>query len=92
MQQEEFVKQLAEQGFDAPVVVEREPNGRLEHHAHPFEAKALILAGEITILSQSGEKTWRVGEVFHLQRDEPHSEFFGPEGVRYLSGRKSARP
>jgi quercetin dioxygenase-like cupin family protein len=68
--------------------VRREPNGTLADHAHPFEAKALILAGEIRIHAGGEIKIYRAGDVFHLRRDEPHRESYGPEGVDYLSGRR----
>jgi len=29
-----------------------------------------------------------VGEVFHLAAEQAHSESYGPEGVRYLVGRR----
>ena len=60
----------------------------MDEHTHPFEAKALILAGEIRIVTAQGERVYRAGDLFHLQAHEPHSEFYGPLGVRYLSGRK----
>jgi len=91
MQEEQFINALKAQGFEAPVLVERDAFGELDSHAHPFEAKALILEGEIRIRTAEGERTYLAGEIFHLQPDEPHSESFGPQGVRYLSGRKALR-
>lgn len=46
MQQQEFIDRLRAEGFSEFVTVEREPEGVLDAHSHPFEAKALILAGE----------------------------------------------
>ncbi|WP_226506048.1 MULTISPECIES: cupin domain-containing protein [Pseudomonas] len=88
MQEHDFLQLLADEGFGTPVVVEREPLGTLDEHAHPFEAKALVLHGSLRIRTATGERTYAVGDVFHLQRDEPHSEVFGEEGVRYRVGRK----
>ncbi|BAL23056.1 cupin domain-containing protein [Azoarcus sp. KH32C] len=70
------------------MLVEREPNGALDTHTHPFEAKALILAGEILIRTEAEATTYRVGDVFHLAANEPHTESYGPAGVRYLVGRR----
>lgn len=83
-----FAQTLAGEGFEPPVTVTREAGGMLDDHTHPFEAKALILSGEIRIVAGASERTYSVGEVFHLQAHEPHSEFYGPTGVRYLVGRK----
>lgn len=88
MEHQAFIQLLQREGFAAPVAVEREPDGRLDTHAHPFEAKALILEGEIRIVSGGEERCYGPGDVFHLQRDEPHVESYGPQGVRYLSGRR----
>ena len=86
----EFEAQLASDEFEV-VLVEREPNGFLDTHEHPFEAKALILSGEISIGTKgTTDRRYRAGEIFHLQAGEPHTERYGPEGVRYLAGRKAS--
>lgn len=88
MEREAFENRLRDEGFDNTVLVERDANGHLDDHSHPFEALALILSGEITIRTQKESLTYRNGEVFHLMADEPHYEAYGPEGVRYLVGRR----
>jgi quercetin dioxygenase-like cupin family protein len=88
MEQQEFLDTLKAEGYAEPVLVERAPNGTLADHAHPFEAKALVLKGEIRLHAGGEIKIYRPGDVFHLRRDEPHRESYGPEGVAYLSGRR----
>lgn len=88
MDPERFTLQLREQGFEQVTTVTREPNGFLDTHTHPFEAMALILSGEITLVCQGREQRYRPGEVFHLAQAEPHTERYGPAGVSYLVGRK----
>jgi quercetin dioxygenase-like cupin family protein len=88
MTADEFSANLRKEGFDNIVLVEREPNGTLDHHSHPFEAKALILDGEIHIVVDGHETTYRPGDVFHLPHAIDHIETYGPEGVRYLVGRR----
>jgi len=90
MDQATFLEELAREGFQPPVLVEREANGTLDSHAHPFEAKALIIAGDLRIRTSTGERHYQVGDVFQLAAHEPHSEVFGVEGVRYLAGRRPA--
>ncbi len=87
MHRETFERSLAEEGFPEPVVVTREA-GAMEEHAHPFEAKALILAGEVHIRVAGEERLYRAGDVFHLGANELHAERYGPQGVQYLVGRK----
>jgi quercetin dioxygenase-like cupin family protein len=88
MDRETFLAELAQAGFDEILTVERAANVELGEHTHPFEARALVLSGEIRIRCRNGEQICRVGDTFHLQSGEQHSESYGPEGVRYLVGRK----
>lgn len=88
VQRQDFLTLLAQEGFGTTVIVEREPLGTLDNHAHPFEAKALVLQGELTIHTHASAHTYKEGDIFHLQANEPHSEVFGPEGVQYLVGRR----
>ena len=88
MEQQEFLDTLRAEGYAEPVLVQRAANGRLDDHANPFEAKALILKGEIRVHAGGEIKIYRAGDVFHLRRDEPHRESYGPDGVEYLSGRR----
>lgn len=88
MERETFIEALKNEGFAEVVTVVREAGGALDVHTHPFEAKALILHGELRILTGDAERLYRVGDVFHLQANESHSEHYGPDGVQYLVGRK----
>lgn len=89
MERQAFIDTLQAEGYAEPVLVQRDANGQMADHAHPFEAKALILKGEIRIHAGGEIKIYRAGDVFHLRRDEPHRESYGPEGVEYLSGRRA---
>ncbi len=88
MNAELFSQELQREGFATITTVTREPDGFLDTHTHPFEAKALILSGEITLVCQGREQRYRPGEVFHLAQAEPHTERYGPMGVTYLVGRR----
>ena len=88
MEQEVFMKILAAEGFEEAVTVAREPGGFLDLHAHPFEAKALIVKGELLLKVDGVEQSYQAGQVFYLPADQPHSEQYGPQGVEYLVGRR----
>jgi quercetin dioxygenase-like cupin family protein len=90
MDQAAFTIQLAKEGFQPPVLVMREAHGTPDAHAHPFDAKALVIEGELRIRTAAGERHYGVGEIFQLAAHEPHSEVFGAQGVRYLAGRRPA--
>jgi quercetin dioxygenase-like cupin family protein len=88
MERDDFVEMLAREGFQTTVLVEREAGASIDDHTHSFEAKALILEGELTLRIGDEETRYQTGDVFHLKANEAHSERCGPEGVCYLVGRK----
>lgn len=88
MERDTFMEILAREGFKDVVTVTREPCGFLEMHMHPFEAKALILSGELQLQVGDDDQCYRIGQVFHLPAGTQHAEQYGPEGVAYLVGRR----
>ena len=88
MNREAFTDMLTKEGFPDAVLVEREPNVAMDVHSHPFEAKALIVEGELHIRVGDDDRLYRVGDVFHLPANVEHAEQYGPQGVKYLVGRK----
>jgi quercetin dioxygenase-like cupin family protein len=88
MERNQFIEILAAEGYGETVTVEREANGFLDVHTHPFEAKALIVDGEISIRTDRSEQRYQTGHIFHLTANEPHAERYGPAGVKYVVGRK----
>ena len=89
MDRQTFETRLREQGYAEVTLVERPAHVALDEHTHPFEAHALILEGEIEIscVGRPAE-TYRAGDVFHLASGVPHTERYGPAGVRYVVGRR----
>ena len=88
MNTEQFLRLLRDEGFPEPVEVQQIPNGSLDVHEHPFEVKALVLEGSIEIATNGLSKTYQAGDIFQLQYKQPHSESYGPFGVKYLASRK----
>jgi quercetin dioxygenase-like cupin family protein len=88
MERDAFIESITKDGFPDAVVVTREANKVMDVHEHSFEAKALIIEGEMQIRVGDEERTYRVGDVFHLPAHLAHSERYGPSGVSYLVGRK----
>lgn len=83
-----FARQLEADGFAETMTVTREAGGMLDTHAHPFEARALVLQGELVIRVDGRPQRYATGDVFHLQAHCPHEETYGSHGVTYLVGRK----
>ena len=88
MNSEEFLQLLLREGFPEPVEVQQVPNGQLGIHEHPFEVRALVVEGDITIVIDGLSKIYKVGDVFHLELKQLHAESYGSEGVKYLASRK----
>ncbi|WP_118184291.1 cupin domain-containing protein [Paraburkholderia phosphatilytica] len=87
MDRDAFIDILKQEGFADITTVTREP-GVMDVHEHPFEAKALILDGDILLTCGGAERRYEVGDVFHLPAGTPHAERYGANGVQYLVGRK----
>src|SRR5262245_31779831 len=64
------------------------PNLVAPDHCHDFDAKALVLGGEITITRDNTSVTYRKGQSFEIPAGCMHAEHVGPEGVALLSGRR----
>ncbi|KND59573.1 hypothetical protein BVER_01265 [Candidatus Burkholderia verschuerenii] len=88
MQRDAFLAFLSSEGFNEVVTVTRDPNGSLDVHTHPFEAKALIVQGDLTIRCGDDSRHYGVGDIFHLAKNVEHDEQYGPNGVSYLVERK----
>jgi quercetin dioxygenase-like cupin family protein len=88
MEQAAFEKELREQGYADFVDRRMEPNRRNVEHAHEFDARLLVLEGAMTIAAEGSERTYRAGDTFTMAAGCRHSEHSGPEGARYLAGRR----
>ena len=64
------------------------PNVSRAPHAHPFDARGLILAGELTLTWEGQTHTFREGETFDMPAGCMHSQQHGPEGTTFLLGRR----
>ncbi|MEQ9122203.1 MAG: cupin domain-containing protein, partial [Alphaproteobacteria bacterium] len=57
-------------------------------HTHDFDARVLVLDGEITNDREDGATTYRAGDAYSVPAATPHTETVGPSGVSYLAGRR----
>lgn len=89
MTKNEFLAFLETNQLPEPILVEQPANGGLDVHTHDFVVNAFVSEGEIRISCNGVETLYEVGDVFHLEHKEPHSESYGPLGVKYLVSRKS---
>jgi quercetin dioxygenase-like cupin family protein len=89
MNHQTFHDELKANGFDEAVGIDRPVGYAMGEHQHPFDACALITAGDITLVVEGVSRHYRVGDVFRLPAGTLHLEAAGPEGVSFLSGRRS---
>ena len=67
------------------------PGKVTQPHAHDFDVRALVLAGELTLTSSGQTRTYRPGDVFEMAAGCVHSEQHGPDGSETLVARRAAR-
>ena len=58
-------------------------------HSHPFDVRAVMLAGELALTREGRTQVYRAGEVFTMSAGCEHAEQFGDAPVRYLVGRRN---
>ena len=85
--------QAVARAHGAQEVIERrwQPNQVVALHAHPFEAQALVTAGEMWLMRGDRTEHLCVGDGFHLLPETPHSERYGPEGATYWVARRTPK-
>ena len=83
-----FETELREQGYAEVVDRRMEPDALNPEHDHEFDARLLILEGAVTIAAEGTEKTYCPGDTFTMSAGCRHSERSGPDGARYLAGRR----
>ena len=66
------------------------PGTVVPEHAHPFDVRALVLNGEITLTFHGVEHAFREGDIFVMPAGHAHAEAVGEAGVHYLVGRRDA--
>ena len=87
MDKTEFEAGLRSDGFRV-VNTSVKPNQIVPNHCHDFDARVLVLGGEITVTRDNAPVTYRTGQCFEVPAGCMHAEHVGPEGVAFLSGRR----
>lgn len=84
----EFEGELKQAGF-LDIETKKSPaNFTSKPHSHPFDVRALVLDGEITLTKEGQPRTYRAGEIFEMDASCVHTEQYGPAGTTYLVGRR----
>lgn len=83
---EAFESDLRREGFE--VVSGGQKAGHAgDAHAHDFDARIMVLSGEITLIRDGKPETFRAGDHCEVPAGCVHTEQVGPEGVAYIAGK-----
>ena len=87
MDRETFEAELKRDGYE--IQTNTTPGAKVNpEHSHPFDVKAMVLKGAMTLTREGTSQTYKPGEVFTMPRGCLHYESYGREGAVVLLGRK----
>jgi quercetin dioxygenase-like cupin family protein len=91
MERAAFEAELSRDGYE---VVDKTipPDQDRRLHAHDFDARILVLEGELTVSIGEARTAHRAGEVFEVPAGTPHAEHTGAAGARFLLGKRRPTP
>ena len=79
------------QGADEVLERHWAPDQVVETHSHPFDADAVVTAGEMWLIREDRTEHLKPGDTFQLKAGTPHSERYGPQGATYWVARRHPR-
>ena len=87
MDRQTFEAELKRDGYDIQTntTVGEKVN---PEHSHPFDVRAMVIQGALTLTTGGATRTYKPGETFTMPKGCLHSESYGPEGAVTLFGRK----
>jgi mannose-6-phosphate isomerase-like protein (cupin superfamily) len=88
MDRASFEAELKRDGFLEVETKSVGPNVGLEEHTHPYDVRAMVLEGEVTLRFDGKVQTCRPGDSLTMAAGCAHSESYGPQGVTYIVGRR----
>ncbi|HZQ00278.1 MAG TPA: cupin domain-containing protein [Reyranella sp.] len=87
MDQATFEAELKRDGYD--VMTNTTAGAKVNpEHSHPFDVRAMVMQGALTLTRNGKAQTYRPGETFSMPRGCLHFESYGDEGAVILLGRK----
>jgi len=87
MDRAQFEAQLKRDGYDVMTNTTTAAKVNPEH-SHPFDVRAMVVQGALTLTREGKARTYRAGETFAMPRGCMHYESYGDEGAVVLFGRK----
>lgn len=87
MDRNTFEAELTRDGYQI-VVNTMPPDAINPEHAHDFDARLLVVSGEMTIHAEGQRTTYQVGDTFSMPCWRRHAEHAGSDGATYVAGRR----
>ncbi len=87
MNRAEFEAELRQEGYELREG-EIKPDEHRPSHAHGFDARLFVLDGSITLVFGDDRVAYGPGDSCIVSAGTMHEEHTGPDGVRYLAGRR----
>ena len=87
MNQREFEAELRREGYQI-FYGGLKPGDVNPEHAHDWDARVMVIGGEITLARGGKAETFRAGDSCAVSAGEMHAEHVGPQGVAYVAGRR----
>ena len=66
-----------------------QPGAINPEHAHDFDARLMVVAGEMTTVVGDKRSTYQIGDTFSMTHGCRHAENAGPNGATYVAGRRA---
>jgi quercetin dioxygenase-like cupin family protein len=88
MNQREFEAELRRAGYQI-FYGGLKPGEINPEHAHDWDARVMVIGGEITLARGGKAETFRAGDSCAVSAGEMHAEHVGPQGVAYVAGRRT---
>lgn len=88
LERQNFEAELQRDGYE--ILTNTTPGVKVNpEHVHPYDVKAMVLQGALTLTRDGASRTYGPSETFAMPRGCLHSESYGPEGAVVLFGRKA---
>ncbi len=88
MDETTFRAQLAQDGFNEVLVRELPADTSLAEHHHDWDARLLVLSGELRLDRGGQSQRFATGDSCDVPLGQRHAERYGPAGVTLLTGRR----
>jgi mannose-6-phosphate isomerase-like protein (cupin superfamily) len=85
----EFEAAERARGCDEVAVREWKPDTVLATHMHPFDARAVVIKGEMWLTVDGTTRHLLPGSRFDIPAGTPHAERYGPQGTTYWVARRN---